>query len=220
MSGSRAWEDYFVPGTTVLQNKAVVPMSSIVGYARVSTREQSLASQEARLVEAGASKVFVDHGESSRRVSRPGWDACQEYLRHGDVLVVNSLDRLAGTTTMALDVISRLGDRGIELRSLSEPAIDTTTPMGRALFGIVAVFEQLRVDMIRDATHRGLAHARSQGRVGGRPPVVDEEKRALIVTLRGAGWSHARIAKHVGVSASSVGRSLKGLASGEGGELL
>ena len=194
-------------------------MSTVVGYARVSTREQNLASQETKLVEAGASKVFVDHGESSRRASRPGWDACQEYLREGDVLVVNSLDRLAGTTTMALEVISRLGDRGIELRSLSEPAIDTTTPMGRALFGIVAVFEQLRVDMIRDATHRGLAHARSQGRVGGRPPVVDEEKQALIVTLREAGWSHARIAKHVGVSASSVGRALKGLPSGEGGEL-
>lgn len=194
-------------------------MSTVVGYARVSTREQNLASQETKLVEAGASKVFVDHGESSRRASRPGWDACQEYLREGDVLVVNSLDRLAGTTTMALEVISRLGDRGIELRSLSEPAIDTTTPMGRALFGIVAVFEQLRVDMIRDATHRGLAHARSQGRVGGRPPAVDEEKQALIVTLREAGWSHARIAKHVGVSASSVGRALKGLPSGEGGEL-
>ncbi|MDO5676334.1 MAG: recombinase family protein [Propionibacteriaceae bacterium] len=184
---------------------------SIIGYARVSTREQTLGSQEAKLREAGVERLFVDHGESSRRASRPGWDECRRYLRSGDVLMVTSLDRLAGTTTMALEIISRLGDDGVELKSLSEPAIDTTTPMGRALFGIVAVFEQLRVDMIRDATRRGLAHARTQGRVGGRPPVVDEDKRELIMTLRAAGWSHARIAKQVGVSASSVGRTLNGV---------
>lgn len=181
---------------------------SIIGYARVSTREQTLASQEAKLREAGAERLFVDHGESSRRASRPGWDECRRYLRRGDVLMVTSLDRLAGTTTMALEIISRLGDDGVELKSLSEPAIDTTTPMGRALFGIVAVFEQLRVDMIRDATRRGLAYARTQGRIGGRPPVVDEDMRELIMTLRAAGWSHARIAKRAGVSASTVRRTV------------
>ena len=71
---------------------------------------------------------------------RPQWVACQDYLRAGDTVVVRSLDRLAGTTTMELQTITGLGERGINIKSLTEPDIYTTTPMGRALFGIVAVF--------------------------------------------------------------------------------
>ncbi|MDN5805425.1 MAG: recombinase family protein, partial [Microlunatus sp.] len=87
----------------------------------------------------GAGRVFVDHGESSRLRDRPQWIACLDYLRDGDTLVVRALDRIAGTTTMAIETISELHDRGINIKSLTEPDIDTTSPMGRALFGIVAV---------------------------------------------------------------------------------
>ena len=69
---------------------------------------------------------------------------------------------------MAIETINDLAQRNINIKSLTEPDIDTTTPMGRALFGIVAVFAQLRVDTIRQNTMRGLAHARAQGRLGGR----------------------------------------------------
>ena len=82
------------------------------------------------------------------------------------------LDRIAGSETMAIQEIAGLHDRGVNIKSLPEPDIDTTTPMGRALFGIVAVFAQLCVDTIRENTRRGLAHARSEGRVGGRPSVM------------------------------------------------
>ena len=112
---------------------------------------------------AGAARVFVDHGESSRLRDRPQWLACLDYLRDGDTLVVRALDRIAGTTTMAIETISELHDRGINIKSLTEPDIDTTSPMGRALFGIVAVFAQLRVDTIRENTRRGLEHARANG---------------------------------------------------------
>ena len=116
----------------------------MIGYARVSTREQDPAAQERELKAAGAERVFVDHGESSRVADRPHWVACKYYIRAGDTLVVRSLDRLAGTTTLAIQTITGLGERGINIKSLTEPDIDTTTPMGRALFGIVAVFAQLR----------------------------------------------------------------------------
>ncbi|GGO95523.1 recombinase family protein [Actinomyces gaoshouyii] len=121
-------------------------MTSIVGYARVSTREQNPAAQEAELRAAGAMRVFVDRGESSRVRDRPQWIACLDYLREGDTLVVRRLDRIAGSEKMAIETINDLAERGVNIRSLSEPDIDTTTPMGRALFGIVAVFAQLRVD--------------------------------------------------------------------------
>lgn len=181
---------------------------TIVGYARVSTRDQEPGSQERELTAAGAGRVFVDHGESSRLRDRPQWIACLDYLRDGDTLVVRALDRIAGTTTMAIETISELHDRGINIKSLTEPDIDTTSPMGRALFGIVAVFAQLRVDTIRENTRRGLEHARANGRVGGRPTVMTEERITAAVQLRDAGNSTSAIARQLGVGASSVTRAL------------
>lgn len=132
---------------------------NVVGYARVSKREQNPAAQEAELRAAGASRVFVDHGESSRITDRPQWLACLDYLRDGDTLLVRRLDRLGGTERIIIETLHDLDRRGVNIKSLTEPMIDTTTPMGRALFGMVAVFAQLRVDTIRENTMRGLAHA-------------------------------------------------------------
>lgn len=182
---------------------------SIVGYARVSTGEQDSSQQVELLQQAGAERIFEDRGSSSRRASRPQWDRCREYLRAGDVLVVTSLDRLAGTTALAIEIINHLGDQGVHLRSLSEPEIDTTTPMGRALFGIVAVFAQLRVDTIRANTSRGLARAREQGRTGGRPKVLAEADRATVEALRSAGMSTRQIGARMNVSAATVSRFLR-----------
>ena len=179
-----------------------------IGYARVSTRDQDPASQERELAASGAVRVFVDHGESSRIRDRPQWLACLDYLRDGDTLVVRALDRLAGTTTMAIQTISELHERGVNIKSLTEPDIDTTTPMGRALFGIVAVFAQLRVDTIRENTRRGLEHARAQGRYGGRPTVMTPERVTAAVQMRDAGSSVSAIARALSVGASSVTRAL------------
>ncbi|MGO1699606.1 MAG: recombinase family protein [Micrococcaceae bacterium] len=183
-------------------------MTTIIGYARVSTREQNPAAQEAELRATGAARVFTDHGESSRIKDRPQWIACRDYLREGDTLVVRALDRLAGGEVMALQLVHELGERGVHLKSLTEPEIDTTTPMGRALFGVVAVFVQLRVDTIRENTRRGLAHARAQGRVGGRPTVMSEQRRRAAVDLQAQGHSLNEIAAALGVSRSSVWRAL------------
>jgi DNA invertase Pin-like site-specific DNA recombinase len=110
----------------------------------VSKREQNPKAQEAELSAAGAARVFVDHGDSSRVKDRPQWVACMDYLRAGDVLLVRRLDRLGGTERILIETLHELEDKGVDIKSLTEPVIDTTTPMGRALFGIVAVFAQLR----------------------------------------------------------------------------
>jgi len=183
-------------------------MSNVVGYARVSTREQNPAAQEAELRAAGAARVFVDQGESSRVRDRPQWLACLDYLRDGDTLVVRRLDRIAGSEKMAIETINELHERGVNIKSLTEPDIDTTTPMGRALFGIVAVFAQLRVDTIRDNTKRGLAHARAEGRIGGRPSVMTLERTEAALRMHKQGDSIAQIARVLGVGASSVSRAL------------
>ncbi len=183
-------------------------MSNVVGYARVSTREQNPAAQEAELRAAGAGRVFIDHGESSRLADRPQWRACLDYLRSGDTLVVRALDRIAGSEVMAIETVNELGRREVNIKSLTEPAIDTTTPMGRALFSITAVYAQLRVDTIRENTRRGLAHARAQGRIGGRPTVITPERLDVARRMRADGDTLAHIAKVLGVGKSSVARAL------------
>lgn len=183
-------------------------MSNTIGYARVSKKEQDPAAQEAELRAAGAEPVFVDHGESSRIMDRPQWLACLDYIRAGDTLVVRRLDRLGGSERIVIDTLNDLGRRGVNIKSLTEPMIDTTTPKGRALFGIVAALAQLRVDTIRENTMRGLQFARSQGRVGGRPSVMSPERLAEARRMRAEGRSIAHIAGVLGVGASSVSRAL------------
>lgn len=111
----------------------------LIGYDRVSTREQNPAAQEAELRAAGASRVFVDHGVPSRVKDRPQWLACLDSLRPGDTLVIRALDRIAGSEQMAIELIRDLARRGVRLRSLTEPFldVDTTTPMGEAIVGIM-----------------------------------------------------------------------------------
>lgn len=162
----------------------VFGMAHEVGYARVSKREQNPDAQEAELRAAGCERVFVDHGESSRVADRPQWLACLDYLRPGDALKVRRLDRLAGSERILIETPQDLDARQLNIVSLTEPLIDTTSPMGRALFGIVAVFAQLRVDTIRENTQRGLDYARSPGRVGGRPSVMTPERIATVERMR------------------------------------
>lgn len=183
-------------------------MTNVVGYARVSKREQNPAAQEAELRAAGASRVFVDHGESSRIADRPQWLACLDYLREGDTLLVRRLDRLGGSERIIIETLHDLDRRGVNIKSLTEPMIDTTTPMGRALFGMVAVFAQLRVDTIRENTMRGLAHAKAQGRVGGRPSKMTPEKIAEAQRMRAERASLDHIAGVLSVGKSTVARAL------------
>ena len=176
----------------------------------MSKREQNPKAQEAELYAAGAARVFVDHGDSSRVKDRPQWVACMDYLRAGDVLLVRRLDRLGGTERILIETLHELEDKGVDIKSLTEPVIDTTTPMGRALFGIVAVFAQLRVDTIRENTRLGLEYARAQGRVGGRPTVMSAERVEVARQMRAqtppATWE--TIAKTLHVSSASVRRAL------------
>lgn len=186
-------------------------MSTTIGYARVSTRDQSVEAQVAELETAGCVRVFIDHGQSSRREDRPDWRACLDYLRDGDLLVIRALDRIAGTEQMAIEQIRALAARGVRLRSLTEPFldIDPTTPMGEAMLGIMAVFAQLRISSIRENTRRGVEHARAQGRVGGRPTVMTPDKIREALRMRTeSNMSMRTIAGVLSVGEASVRRAL------------
>ncbi len=169
-----------------------------LGYARVSTLEQEPAAQLAALTEAGCQKVFVDHASGVLN-ERPELRRLLDQLRRGDTLVVWRLDRLGRSTAHLFQTVTELGERGIGFHSLTE-AIDTTTPAGRLLFGIMASLAAFERDLIRERTMAGLAAARASGRVGGRPSMMTPDKLEVARQMLGAGKSKADIARTIGVS--------------------
>lgn len=137
-----------------------------VGYGRVSTADQHPEAQHDALTAAGCDKIFIDKGASGKLASRPRWDACREYLRPGDMLVITRLDRLGRSVKNLLDITEWLSEQGIGLRA-TEQSIDTSTAEGRLFFTIVAAFAAFEHELIVERTKEGLAAARARGRMGG-----------------------------------------------------
>lgn len=151
----------------------------LVGYARVSTHSQCDDSQVDELRAAGCEKLFVDHGVSGKLAKRPQLDACLEYLREGDTLVITRLSRAMRSLKHLLDLAGQGGvleQRGIGLKVLKQ-GIDTTTPHGRLVFHILGAVDEFQRELIVEGTHEGLAAARARGRNGGRPRKLTEAQR-------------------------------------------
>jgi DNA invertase Pin-like site-specific DNA recombinase len=138
---------------------------AVVGYARVSTREQHAEPQTDALTAAGCERTFVDHA-SGALAQRPALDEALRYLRSGDTLVVTKLDRLGRSVRNLKAVADELQARGVGLRALSQ-GIDTTTPGGRLFFHLLAAIAEFEHDLIVERTQDGLAAARARGRKGG-----------------------------------------------------
>lgn len=147
-----------------------------VGYARVSTKDQSLDLQEDALRKAGCEEVFAEVA-SGAKTARPVLDDLLSRLRAGDVLVVWKLDRLGRSLKHLVTLAMELMEREIGLISLNDP-IDTTTPQGRLIFNIFASLAEFERDLIRERTQAGLQAARARGRKGGRPPGLSKKAKA------------------------------------------
>src|SRR6478672_6779876 len=115
---------------------------AIIGYARVSTTDQNPQLQLNALNEAGATRIFTDHGVSGSKARRPELDACLDHLRGGDVLTVWKLDRLGRNTQHVLALVDELTSRKIGFRSLTE-GLQTDGAMGKAMLTIMAAFATL-----------------------------------------------------------------------------
>jgi DNA invertase Pin-like site-specific DNA recombinase len=182
-------------------------------YARVSTGDQHPDAQLGPLREYAARRgvdvrEFIDHGVSGRRSSRSALDAMLAAARRREVaaVVVVRLDRLA----RSLAHMARLGEDlqalDVELVSLTE-GIDTSTPTGRALFGMCGVFAQLEADLIRERTLAGVAAARRRGRRPGRPKAErDPAMVARLGRLRASGQSLASVARMLGLTKALVAK--------------
>ena len=156
----------------------------IIGYARVSTREQQLAMQ-------------ID--------ARPGLDLALDALGEGDTLVVWRLDRLGRSLSHLVSTVDDLAARGVFLRSLHE-AIDTTTAAGRLTFAIFASLAEFERELITERTIAGLEAARARGAPIGRPTVWTPEKDAAATAMLSSGATVTQMAKALGVSRATIYR--------------
>ena len=160
----------------------------LIGYARVSTDDQTLALQQDALAKAGCDRVFTDT-LSGAKADRPGLTAALGYARVGDTLVVWRLDRLGRSLRHLIETMADLDKRGVELRSLTEQ-IDTSSPGGKLVFHLFAALAEFERDLIRERTKAGLAAARVRGRTGGHPRVTafqDPKQLALAKKLYAEG---------------------------------
>lgn len=180
-----------------------------IGYARVSTGDQTLDLQLDALTKADCNRVFTETA-SGARSDRPILKEAIAYIRPGDTLVVWRLDRLGRSLQHLIDVVRELEEQGIGFRSLTEQ-IDTTTPSGKLVFHVFGALAEFERDLIRERTHAGLAAARARGRKGGRPKALADPKRlALAQALYSGGQTDIiTICQTLGISRATLYRYLK-----------
>jgi DNA invertase Pin-like site-specific DNA recombinase len=177
---------------------------SLVGYARVSTRDQNAALQRDALSAAGCVRVFEETASGASR-DRAQLAATLDYMRPGDTLVVWKLDRLARSLKQLIETIEK---RGIGFRSLTE-AIDTTTAGGRLVFQIFGALSEFERQIIRERTRAGLDAAQALGRKAGRKPKLGaDDLAAARAMLTDPTISVEAIAKRLGVAPGTLYRHL------------
>ena len=179
-----------------------------VGYARVSTTDQSPELQLEALRRAGCERVFTERASGARDDRPELARIVDDVLRAGDTLVVWKLDRLARSLKMRITTADDLARRDIGLVSLTE-SLDTTTPGGTLVFHVFGAIAQFERALIRERTAAGLVEARRRGRKGGRPPAFTTADVVAARALMAEGKLPVRdVAKRMGVSVATLYRHL------------
>ena len=190
-----------------LSRETGTAMGAIVAYARVSTGQQDHKTQVDRLKAAGATKVFTEK-RSGLNGDRPALAECLRYVREGDTLLVTKLDRLARSTADLYRIVTDLTDRGVAFKVLDDPAVDTSSRTGKLVMGILALIAEFETEIRRERQMEGIAKAKAEGRVGGRPKLVNDAIEVRIRQLRSDGLSIRKIAADVGFSKATVQKVL------------
>ena len=182
----------------------------LVGYARVSSRDQNPDLQLDALKAAGCEKLFVEKASGVSR-ERPELQAALNYAREGDTLVVWKLDRLARSTRQLIETVEDLQTRGIGFRCVTQNEIDTTTAGGRLVFTIFGAIAEFEREIIRERTRAGLEAAHARGRKGGRPKgLTDADLKIARTLLRDRDITVANVARQLGVAPATLYRHIPG----------
>jgi DNA invertase Pin-like site-specific DNA recombinase len=177
-----------------------------IGYARISTDDQTLDLQRDALKRAKCRQVYEERA-SGKSSERPQLDACLKSLREGDTLVVWRLDRLGRSLPDLVRIVSECEERKVQFESLTEK-IETRSPAGRLVFHVFAALAEFERNLIRERTFAGLKAARARGRKGGRPPKLNSKDLKTIRTLLRTELPVSEIATRFGIARSTLYRSV------------
>lgn len=180
----------------------------LVGYARVSTVSQNLESQVHQLERHGCEPIFADRYTGRTRRDRTQLAEMLKYLRKGDVVVITKFDRLARNLKDLLNLMDEIHAKGATVQSLGQD-FDTATETGRLMFQVMGVVAEYERECIRQRTLEGLAAARADGRVGGRPRALNERQVRVVWDLHRQGDSMRTIADVINVSVGTVHRVIQ-----------
>jgi DNA invertase Pin-like site-specific DNA recombinase len=175
----------------------------IIGYARVSTDGESLQSQEASLMAAGAERIFAEK-IGGAVTDRKALAKAIAALSEGDVPLVTRLDRLARSTRDLLNVLATVADRGAGFRSLADPMIDTTSPHGRLILAVLEALAEFERSMILARTSEGRRRAIERGVRFGRKPKLSEFQIREALARKEAGELLVDVGRSYGVSHSTI----------------
>lgn len=154
----------------------------ILGYARVSTKDQNLNLQIEALEKAGCEKIYQEKMSGASK-DRPELNNMLAHLREGDVVMVWKLDRLGRSLKNIIDLVLDLNQKKVIIKGLTD-GVDTSTPNGRLFLNVMASLAEYERELIRERTNAGLSSARARGRVGGRPKGLNAETVAKLKILR------------------------------------
>ncbi|MGV0744547.1 recombinase family protein [Mycolicibacterium sp. XJ870] len=183
---------------------------TVLGYARVSTGHQSLDQQTHALTAAGVdpNRIYDDKlSGTTTREQRPGLAALLDYAREGDVIVVLGIDRLGRSAGEVMSTVADLLNRGIIIRAIRE-GVDSSTPTGRAVLGIMASLAELELELGRERRTAAREARKARGQAIGRPKALDTKKASLAQRMHASGESAITIAATLGVSRATVYRVL------------
>jgi DNA invertase Pin-like site-specific DNA recombinase len=180
-----------------------------LGYARVSTEDQRLDLQRARLKKAGCGRLFEEKISGAAR-QRPALERLLQELRADDILVVSRLDRLARSTAELLRIAEVIREKDAGLQSPEEPWADTTTPAGRMVLTMFAGVAEFERALIRHRTDEGRQAAICRGVSFGRPQKLRPDQKALVVSLVREGRSISEVARTFNVHPATIHRCLNG----------
>ena len=191
-------------------------MEKLIGYARVSTRQQDADRQVSDLIGAGVrhDDLYVDHGVSGARASRPQFDKAVESLENGDTLVITTLDRLGRSTQNMLAFAEALRGRGAGLRvlNLGGGDVDTHTPMGSMVFTVMAALAQMELEIKRERVTDSVAKRKAAGKdLGGRRPTFTDSQIRSALRLIDGGEPATQVARDLGMSRATLYRRIREL---------
>ena len=186
-------------------------MGVLMGYMRVSTKDQKLDLQRDALVAAGVQERYLyEDRVSGSKQARPGLTACLKALHPGDTLVVWKLDRLARSLIHLLEVMKDFQEQQMTLRVLDGLGahLNMVTAEGKLFLSMLGAFAEFERAMIRDRVIAGLEAARLRGHHGGRKPKLTADDEAFVREMVKAGMPITKIAARLKCSRHTVYKAL------------